>query len=686
MGLRLPQPLHPVAPSGDASAAVEPYAVFASRSGPRVARSWQKAEKFEADSMLRRTAPAATDLAVAATVVASGDRSTINRETVLTLNSTRVPCFLSLQPPLRLRGVTAGAFQGESEASSTTIPAGTAGTAAAAVAEAPPEASSSAVHERKADHSRALPASDAASELKAAIDPVEVVLPNTQASGGQSTSIRSTTFSKTSATVFEGGTAVEEEAIIAYEEVNLQDLEFDALDQQFLYPCPCGDLFELTVADLQAAVAAAASPSPAFSGFAIASCPSCSLQVKVLFEIEQLRHLEQHLGLTLLPDGEAETAQDGATSTVLVRLTTFEASSACVQVCGCCPSACVSMPTSGYPSASASAISAAISASAISAAISAAWRGRSASIGGGGRACAQAQLLSSPDVSREEASSSAREVGVEESATFWSAFNTPLRAEVFGLAKDTSAAGKAERRGVAALEGAYHNAIEEAVRSLRRFRVDGSQHQAGEDLSSSWNTQQHSSLLLRDGVATANVIDVCCTDGPRGAADSAGAGADAEEYDYDLYAIECDGEGYEDIRRKGTQDCCGSLLESHRRRLLELLQQDSSAVALVEVEDVDPETGTVVQRSGGMQLFLEEYGDIDDSASDEGGEIDYPSSESSGDSSGRSRSSRRGTSNFMREGSKSYPAWDYDEDLGCYDDEDRSSASDGSDYYDEDEY
>ncbi|OEH80584.1 csl zinc finger domain [Cyclospora cayetanensis] len=586
--------------------------------------------------MLRRTAPAATDLAVAATVVASGDRSTINRETVLTLNSTRVPCFLSLQPPLRLRGVTAGAFQGESEA--------------------------------KADRSRALPASDAACELKAAIDPVEVVLPSTQASGGQSTSIRSTTFSKTSATVFEGGTAVEEEAIIAYEEVNLQDLEFDALDQQFLYPCPCGDLFELTVADLQAAVAAAASPSPAFSGFAIASCPSCSLQVKVLFEIEQLRHLEQHLGLTLLPDGEA--------------LKRHRTEPPPPFLCVLRPSKRREFAQGGGPSSTLSGDTSDPLSRALVFNVEKEKEGGSVTRGGG----AQAQLLSSPDVSREEASSSAREVGIEESATFWSAFNTPLRAEVFGLAKDTSAAGKAERRGVAALEGAYHNAIEEAVRSLRRFRVDGSQHQAGEDLSSSWNTQQHSSLLLRDGVATANVIDVCCTDGPRGAADSAGAGADAEEYDYDLYAIECDGEGYEDIRRKGTQDCCGSLLESHRRRLLELLQQDSSAVALVEVEDVDPETGTVVQRSGGMQLFLEEYGDIDDSASDEGGEIDYPSSESSGDSSGRGRSSRRGTSNFMREGSKSYPAWDYDEDLGCYDDEDRSSASDGSDYYDEDEY
>lgn len=84
---------------------------------------------------------------------------------------------------------------------------------------------------------------------------------------------------------------------VVYEEVSLQDLEFDAVDQQFLYPCPCGDLFELPVADLRAAAAAPERP-----GFAVASCPSCSLRIKVLFDIDQLRSMEEELSLSLLPE------------------------------------------------------------------------------------------------------------------------------------------------------------------------------------------------------------------------------------------------------------------------------------------------------------------------------------------------------------------------------------------------
>lgn len=97
------------------------------------------------------------------------------------------------------------------------------------------------------------------------------------------------------------GAAAASEAVRAvdeavYEEVGLQDLEFDALNQQFVYPCPCGDLFELSLSDLRAAVAA----STATRGFAIASCPSCSLRVKVLFDPERLADMEKDLSISLM--------------------------------------------------------------------------------------------------------------------------------------------------------------------------------------------------------------------------------------------------------------------------------------------------------------------------------------------------------------------------------------------------
>ncbi|EPY31048.1 diphthamide biosynthesis protein 3 [Strigomonas culicis] len=53
-----------------------------------------------------------------------------------------------------------------------------------------------------------------------------------------------------------------------YEEVNLGDMMFE--DDKLLFPCPCGDLFELSLeAFLQ--------------GANVAQCPTCSLTVKIIF-------------------------------------------------------------------------------------------------------------------------------------------------------------------------------------------------------------------------------------------------------------------------------------------------------------------------------------------------------------------------------------------------------------------
>lgn len=197
----------------------------------------------------------------------------------------------------------------------------------------------------------------------------------------------------------------------------------------------------------------------------------------------------------------------------------------------------------------------------------------------------------------------------EERTTFWNAFNTPLRQDVFGSFADTTTAQSAR------LE--YPDIVEEAVKSLRRFRVD--KQQQGGGVSSHSNAQQ-TDVLLHAGSAV-QVLDVC-PDGHT-ATSLSDEQAASHEFEYDLYAIECDsGESYPWERPR---------VDTHKQRLLELLQQDASAVALVEVEDVDQETGVVTRGKGSMQVFLEEFGDIDDSDSDEEGEIDYPSGESSDD-------------------------------------------------------
>jgi diphthamide biosynthesis protein 3 len=57
-----------------------------------------------------------------------------------------------------------------------------------------------------------------------------------------------------------------------YDEIEIEDMTFDKTLQIYHYPCPCGDRFEIGVADLR-------------DGEEIAVCPSCSLMIKVIFDL-----------------------------------------------------------------------------------------------------------------------------------------------------------------------------------------------------------------------------------------------------------------------------------------------------------------------------------------------------------------------------------------------------------------
>lgn len=56
-----------------------------------------------------------------------------------------------------------------------------------------------------------------------------------------------------------------------YDEIEIEDMTFDKTLQIYHYPCPCGDRFEIGIADLR-------------DGEEIAVCPSCSLMIKVIFD------------------------------------------------------------------------------------------------------------------------------------------------------------------------------------------------------------------------------------------------------------------------------------------------------------------------------------------------------------------------------------------------------------------
>ncbi|KAL7976706.1 hypothetical protein Chor_008655 [Crotalus horridus] len=69
---------------------------------------------------------------------------------------------------------------------------------------------------------------------------------------------------------------------IFHDEVEIEDFEYDEDTETYSYPCPCGDRFLITREDLE-------------NGEDVATCPSCSLIVKVIYDKVQERGIA-HLG------------------------------------------------------------------------------------------------------------------------------------------------------------------------------------------------------------------------------------------------------------------------------------------------------------------------------------------------------------------------------------------------------
>lgn len=65
----------------------------------------------------------------------------------------------------------------------------------------------------------------------------------------------------------------DDEDISVYDEVEIEDMTYDETLQVYHYPCPCGDRFEIALVDLQD------------ESTDIAVCPSCSLMIRVIYEV-----------------------------------------------------------------------------------------------------------------------------------------------------------------------------------------------------------------------------------------------------------------------------------------------------------------------------------------------------------------------------------------------------------------
>ncbi|OJD19559.1 diphthamide biosynthesis protein 3 [Blastomyces percursus] len=70
-------------------------------------------------------------------------------------------------------------------------------------------------------------------------------------------------------------TMADTDGLSIYDEIEIEDMTYDPTLQIYHYPCPCGDRFEIGIADLR-------------DGEEIAVCPSCSLMVRVIFDMDDL--------------------------------------------------------------------------------------------------------------------------------------------------------------------------------------------------------------------------------------------------------------------------------------------------------------------------------------------------------------------------------------------------------------
>jgi diphthamide biosynthesis protein 3 len=66
-----------------------------------------------------------------------------------------------------------------------------------------------------------------------------------------------------------------DDEIVVYDEIEIEDMTYDEALQIYHYPCPCGDRFQIAIDDLR-------------DEQDIAVCPSCSLMIRVIYDVSDL--------------------------------------------------------------------------------------------------------------------------------------------------------------------------------------------------------------------------------------------------------------------------------------------------------------------------------------------------------------------------------------------------------------
>ena len=87
-----------------------------------------------------------------------------------------------------------------------------------------------------------------------------------------------------------------------YEEIEIEDMVFDEETEIYYYPCPCGDKFNISLEEL-------------YDGEDIATCPSCTLRIRVIFDEESLPPLREDSDLNQPASIENEVNDDNRSET-----------------------------------------------------------------------------------------------------------------------------------------------------------------------------------------------------------------------------------------------------------------------------------------------------------------------------------------------------------------------------------
>jgi len=97
-----------------------------------------------------------------------------------------------------------------------------------------------------------------------------------------------------------------------YEEIEIEDMDFDPAERVYTYPCPCGDKFRITLDEL-------------WDGEDIAKCPSCTLRIMVIYEIDDLPPLpdddDDALESQEIQDHDIEQSQEARAHDALIQQT-----------------------------------------------------------------------------------------------------------------------------------------------------------------------------------------------------------------------------------------------------------------------------------------------------------------------------------------------------------------------------